>query len=330
MFIIIFSIVALSIAIGIVDYRRFMARRKKVFDTFLVAETKYGEIKYVDIGSKDNPVVLFSTGGGAGIDLVNMLDWLVDRGYRVIAVNRPGYYNMPINTVDSIEGHADIYHEVIKSLGIGEVNVFGVSMGGLSSLYYAQKYPVRSMLLWCAITGKYQPNQEALDSPLGKLVMSDKAKNIISWFMTRSVDLFPKATAANFLKTEANLTKNERNKLAQWVVTDNDEKRRLVQFVHALAPMSQLYPGMMDELEKASSEHTFDWSKINMPVLAYASTVDKDVSPVHPDRLEKHLVNGECRFVKAGGHFTWWGEEGRSVVEGSLQFFDRFNKENGG
>lgn len=322
--ILILLVVALGLAMAILDYRRFIKRRKEVFSTFLQVETRYGKVNYLDIGPKEGPVILFSTGGGAGIDLVNMLDWLTDAGYRIIAVNRPGYYGMPVDTVDSIEGHADIYHEVIKSLGIKEVSVFGVSIGGLSSLYYAQNYPVRSMVLWCPVTGEYHPNQEAVNSPLGKLVMSDKSKDIISWLMTRSVDLFPKVTAASFLKTEAHLDKRERNALAEWVVNDKDEKRRLGLFVHSLAPMSQLYPGMMDEVEKSSSGHTFDWSKIDMPVLAFASTLDKDVSREHFDRLNENLVNGECRFVKAGGHFAWWGEEGKAVVEGSLEFFDQY------
>mgnify|MGYP001791186421 FL=1 len=311
---------------GTLDYRRFVKQRKAVFNSFSEADTKYGKVKYVDIGPKDGPVILFSTGGGAGIDLVEMFDWLVNAGYRMIAVNRPGYYDLPVDAVDSIEGHAAIYHEVITYLGVKEVNVFGVSMGGLSSLYYAQSYPTKSMVLWCPVTGEYHPNQEAVNSPLGKLIMSDKAKDMISWLTTRSVNLFPKAIVASLLNAEAKLDKREIEEIAKSVVQDDDEKRRLIQFVHSLAPMSQIYPGMMDELEKAAQEHHFDWSKIDIPVLAYASPVDKDVSQDHFDRLSTNLVNGEVRFVRAGGHFVWWGSEGEEVREETLNFFDRVNK----
>ena len=310
--------------IGLIDYRCFNNQRKKIYSNFSTADTIYDQVKYIDLGSKDAPVILFSTGGGAGIDSAMTFDWLIDAGYRIIAVNRPGYYNMPVDIVDSIEGHAKIYYEVVKKLGIKEVNIFGLSMGGLSSLYYAQMYPVNSMVLWSPITGEYHPNKEAIKSPLGKLVMSDKAKNIISWMMARFADYFPKAMAASFLSTEADLSKKEINEIAKWVVQNPNEKRRMIQFVHSLTPMNQLFIGMMDEVEKASTNHTFNWEAIDMPVLAYGSIVDKDISRDHFDRLNNYLVNGELRFVKAGGHFCWWGDEGEIVQKETLKFFNTY------
>ncbi len=325
--ILVFLILILALMVGVGDYYYFRAQRKRVLSSFAETDTRYGKVKYLDLGPQEGPVILFSTGGGAGIDIAAAFDWLMERGYRIIAVNRPGYYDMPVDVVDSIEGHAKIYHEVVKSLGIKELNVFGVSMGGLSALYYTQNYAVtvRSMVLWSPVTGEYRPNQEAVNSHLGKLVMSDKAKDIISWLMVRAVYLFPKSIIISFLKTEANLSKRERNTLATWIVNHKAEKKRVRQFVCALAPMSKLYTGMMDEVEKASAPHTFNWGKIDMPVRAFASHVDKDVSRDHFDRLNTHLVNGTCTFVKAGGHFCWWGEDGREVVRESLRFLDRMN-----
>ncbi len=320
-------IVPLAIGLaGAVDYRRFMQQRKAVFDSFLEADTKYGKVKYVDIGPKDGPVILFSTGGGAGIDLVEMFDWLVNAGYRIIAVNRPGYYDLPIDVVDSIAGHAAIYHEVITYLGISEVNVFGVSMGGLSSLYYAQSYPTKSMVLWSPLTGQYLPKKEALESPFAKLFLSPKMQDSISWLMRRTFDLLPGLMLTSLLQAEAEMEKGEIKEVVGAILNDPSEKRRTTQIVHSLAPMSQIYPGMMDELEKTGKEHLFDWSKIDMPVLAYASPIDKDVSQDHFDRLSNNLVNGECRFVRAGGHFVWWGTEGKEVQAETLKFFDQMNK----
>ena len=148
-----------------------------------VAKTKFGKIRYIEIGPPEGDIVLFSTGGGAGYNLVHAFSWLARSGYRIISVNRPGYFDLPVNIVDTIEGHADIYHEVIRSLGITKkINVFGISMGGLSALYYAKKYPTQSLILWSAVTGPYIVNQESADSPLGKLVLSESGKNSFHGF----------------------------------------------------------------------------------------------------------------------------------------------------
>lgn len=318
-------IIVCIITIGWIDYRGFIKDRKKAYEKFLTIDTPYGKVEYLDLGSKDDPVILFSTGGGAGIDCVLALDWITQSGYRVISVNRPGYYNLPLDVVDSIESHAKIYHEVIKTLGISEVNVFGVSMGGLSSLYYAQSYPVKSMVLWSAVTGEYHPNQEATNTPLGRLIMTDKGKNIISWMMLRSTQIFLKATVSSFLKAEADLSPSEIKQLADSIVKDKDAKENLVQFVKSLTPMSELFEGMMDEVKKSALPQSFNWNKINMPVFAAYSTIDKDVGDDHFERLKNNLVNGEFMSLKGAGHFVWWGPEGKAVIRKTIEFLDKTN-----
>lgn|GEM_PF-3444572 len=318
-------IVFIILLVGI-DYTHFIRERNNVREGFLVASTHFGKVEYLDIGPKEGPVILFSTGGGAGIDAVTAFDWLVERGYRIISINRPGYYNLPVDVANSIKEHAKIYYEVIQSLDISEVNVLGVSMGGLSSLYYAQSYPVKSMVLWSAVTKEYRPNQKAINSLLGRLVMTDKGKNLISWMMLRSAQIFPRATIGSFLKTEADLDKRQTNLLINSIVNDEYEKRQLLQFVKSMTPMGALHAGMMDEIEKSALPQSINWDKINMPVLAIHSTIDKDVGYEHFESLKNNLVNGTFISVEAGGHFIWWGPKGREVIRNTLEFFDKINK----
>lgn len=306
---------------GYWDFQRFMRQRRAVAETFLSAPTRFGDVQYLDIGAKEHPAILFSTGGGAGIDLVHMLDWLVEKGFRVIAVNRPGYYDLPIEVADSIEEHAAIYKAVVDYLDIDEVHVFGVSMGALSALYYAQNYRVRSMVLWCPLTGQYQPNQAALDSAFGKLFLSPSFQDVISWLLRRTADWAPSLLLHSLIQAEAELDKPAIKRIVQSILDDGPTQRRAFQFLHSLGPMSQIYPGMMDELEKSAQPQPFDWSAIDMPVQAFASKIDKDVSQDHFVRLEEALVNGRCSYVDVAGHFVWWGPEGAHVEAETLAFF---------
>ena len=240
-----------------------------------------------------------------------------------MAVNRPGYYNLPVDVVDSIKGHADVYHAVVEALGIKKVQVFGVSMGGLSALYYAQKYSTQSLMLWCPLTGEYHPKQEALDSPFAKLFLSPYFQDVISWLMRRAADLSPKLLLYPLLQAEVNLEAQHLQRILKQILNDPFEKAQALKFMHATAPMSKIYTGMMDELEKAAQPQPFDWAQINMPVLAYASKVDNDVPQDHFERLEQELVNGQLKFMQVAGHFVWWGEEGKQVQAETLAFFQQ-------
>ncbi|MCG8538809.1 MAG: alpha/beta hydrolase [Clostridia bacterium] len=312
--------------IGFYDYKKFIESREIVSNRFEVVETKYGKIKYLDIGPKEGDVILFSGGGGTGIDLVYAFDWLTKKGYRLISVNRPGYYGLNVDVVDTLEGHADIYHDVIESLGIKEVNIFGLSMGALSALYYAAKYSTKSLVLWCPITGQYQVNQQSVNSPIGKLVMSKRSKNIISWMLSRFARLFPEVTIRSFLRAEANLDKNKINAIARDVMDSSDGRKSFNQFIDSMAPMSALYEGMMDEVEKSKKPSTINWDNITTPTFAVCSTADKDVSKDHFERIENKLENAIVKYVEAGGHFVWWGNEGEEVIQNTITFFDRYNR----
>ena len=85
--------------------------------------------------------------------------------------------------------------------------------------------------------------------------------------------------------------------------------------------MDQLYDGMIDEVKKASRIIQTDWTTIACPVLAVHSTIDMDVTIDHAERLEQNIPNITMMYVRAGGHFVWWGEEGDKVRQASLDFF---------
>ncbi|BFP42558.1 hypothetical protein FGF1_34030 [Flavobacteriaceae bacterium GF1] len=286
--------------------------------------TIYGNVGYMEIGPQNDETILLSTGGGAGYDAVQAFEWLAQEGFRVVAINRPGYYNLPLEPNYTIETHADIYHEVLTTMGISEkVHVFGVSMGGISALYYANKYPTKSLVLWSAITGKYKVNVSSTNSALGKLVLSKKGKNLISWLLLFSAKYFPKKTIQSFLKTESSLNKKERVSLSKEIVNDPKSKKEFIVFIKSLTPMSALYPGMMDEMVKTTKLGDVNWSGIKCPVFAVYSKIDADVSIDHSQRLAEQISNIKLKYVKAGGHFVWWGKEGEEVKQGTIKFFSK-------
>ena len=81
-------------------------------------QTAYGAVQYLDAGPLKGEIILFSTGGGTSFKAASAFEWMFNEGYRILSINRPGYYDLPLSEVSSIAEHADIYYAVVKSLKI--------------------------------------------------------------------------------------------------------------------------------------------------------------------------------------------------------------------
>ncbi len=292
-------------------------------DTYLdgIAPTTFGKVRYMEIGPRDGEVILFATGGAVGYDSVRAFDWLAKKGFRLICVNRPGYYDLPIDSILALDAHADIYHKVLISIGIKKsVHVFGVSMGGLSALYYAKKHPTKSLVIWSGVSGKYVVNEESENSTMGKLVLSKHGKKSVSSLLKLSARFFPKSTIKTFLKASANLNRKQRTAIATQIVNNKNAKKEFLLFVESMTPMDALFQGTMDEVDKAAKLEDVDWSTIQCPTFAVYSTVDKDVSLEHAKRLEQMIQGIRMKYVIAGGHYVWWGIEGERVKKATISF----------
>lgn len=317
--------IALSFAVAlaalvVIDFLRWRSARRAVQRSFQIAHVRGFDVPYLVVGPPDGPPVLLSTGGGSGIDSVHAMPWLTDAGYRLIAICRPGYYGVPLEAAPSLRAQADLYAEVLCALGVREpVHVFGVSAGGPTALHYAAKHPTRSLLLWSAVTGRYIPNQESMDSALGRLVLSTRGQALISWLLSRSARWMPRTTMATFLRTESTLGAPEIDVVVEQTLASAVHRRRFRTFVDSTTPMTELYTGMMHELHEMGEDWTADWARIRAPTLAVASPVDKDVGADHIERVARQLLSATILEVRAGGHFVWWGHEGEDVIEASLQ-----------
>lgn len=316
-------IVALTVVLAVLgavsfDHVRWRRSRRDVEHSFPRMATSIGPVPYLDIGPRDGPPALVATGGGSGIDFLHSLDWLVEAGHRVLAISRPGYYGVPIDAAPELADHADLYAEVIRALGIGRVHVLGISAGGPSALHYAARHPTCSLTLWCAVTGAYRPDEAALKSPLGRLVLSRFGQSMISWMLSRAARWMPRATMTTFLRTESRLDPDAIRELVDDELASPARRRRFSAFVDSTTPMTELYAGMMHEMERMGRDWSPDWAAIAAPTLAIASCVDADVPPTHDQRIEHNLVAARVVRVRAGGHFVWWGAEGRRVIATTL------------
>jgi pimeloyl-ACP methyl ester carboxylesterase len=114
----------------------------------MTAET-YGmasppEVAYVELNPEGQRTMVFIHGLGSYLKFWRyQLDVFAAQGYRVIAVDLPGYgkSDKPASFPYTMEAMADAVREVVHTLGIQKPVLVGHSMGGQTALSYAIRYP---------------------------------------------------------------------------------------------------------------------------------------------------------------------------------------------
>jgi pimeloyl-ACP methyl ester carboxylesterase len=102
------------------------------------------ELAYVELNPEGARTLVFIHGLGSYLKFWRyQLDAFAAQGYRVIAVDLPGYgkSDKPASFPYTMEAMADAVRELVQTLGVEHPVLVGHSMGGQTALSYAIRYP---------------------------------------------------------------------------------------------------------------------------------------------------------------------------------------------
>jgi pimeloyl-ACP methyl ester carboxylesterase len=110
------------------------------------------EVAYVELNPQGAQTLVFIHGLGSYLKFWRyQLDDFAARGYRVLAVDLPGYgkSDKPASFPYTMEAMADVVHEFAQKLHAPQPILVGHSMGGQTALSYALRYPqdVKALVL---------------------------------------------------------------------------------------------------------------------------------------------------------------------------------------
>jgi len=101
-------------------------------------------VSYVEMNPRGERAVVFIHGLGSYLKFWRyQLDTFARKGYRVIALDLPGYgkSDKPASFPYTMEAMADVVRELCQALGVRRPVLVGHSMGGQTALSYAIRYP---------------------------------------------------------------------------------------------------------------------------------------------------------------------------------------------
>ena len=302
-----------------ISFRRWKRSAIKVMDDGEVMKTATGEIHYKLTG--EGPVLFFMHGGPGGIDQGILIGDMVQEGYSILVVSRPGYLRTPFVPL-SYEEQVDQYAELLDKLNIDKVVAMGYSAGGPLALNFANKYPERThaLVMEAGVSTVYEmPDEEYMDSFWVKLFTKNSIQDFLSWITVIAIRFAFKMTFKSIIKLETLLDKESIKKFADLVSNDKERRMWLKKFMNTTVPMSIRKLGLNHDVELLTSIEKIPVDNINAKSLLVYSKDDNDVKWLHAEYLETNLKDFEL-LVTHGGHFMWVGEDMDKIKLKRIEF----------
>lgn len=318
-------IVVLIILLRICFVRWKKSATKVLDDGEVMKTSDGGEIHYKLIG--EGPVLFFMHGGPGGIDQAYLLNHLVEEGYSLLVVSRPGYLRTPFVPL-SYEEQVDQYVELLNKLAIDKVVVHGASAGGPLALNFANKYPERiyALILEAGVSTVFEAQSEAQDSFWMKLFMSDRIQDFLSWITVIIIRIAFKMTFKSIIRLETLLDKAGIKKFTDLVSNDKERRRWVMDFMNTTVPMSIRKLGLNHDIELLTSIENIPVDNINVKSLLVYSKDDNDVKWLNAEYLIANLKDFEL-LETHGGHFMWIGEDMDKIKSKRIEFLKSINFE---
>ena len=319
-------VVVVFIILLIIGFKRWKKFAIRVIDDGEVMETAMGKIHYKLTG--EGPVLFFMHGGPGGIDQGFFLDYLVQEGYSLLVVSRPGYLRTPFVPL-SYEEQVDQYVELLDKLAIDKVVAMGYSAGGPLALNFANKYPERThaLVMEAGVSTVYEnPSEEVMDSFWAKLFLSNKIQDFLSWITVIFIKIAFKMAFKSIIGMETLLDKEGIKKFTDLVSIDKERRMWLIKLIDTTVPMSLRKLGLNHDVELLTSIEKIPVDNINVKSLLVYSKEDNDVKWLNAEYLETNLKDFEL-LVTHGGHFMWIGEDMDKIKSKRIEFLKSINFE---
>jgi pimeloyl-ACP methyl ester carboxylesterase len=271
-------------------YRRDMkaARARLATVDRRVVPTEWGAVEYAERGSGEPVLVVHGIFQGCDGGLFITLDLCPDR--RVIAPSRFGYLGSSMPPGATPAAQADALDALLDALGIGEIDVIGISAGTTSALQLALRHPARVKHL-VVISGNLPGGRSAVVQPAW-------ARMLYGDFPLWAIKVF----AAHTMTYLAGVPKT-------YPLT-GDDARFVSEFIDSIFPIASKVQGVIfDAFVSNADVNNCDLEAITVPTLLVHTKDDPLASYDAALRAAGRIPGARLVSLESGGHLIVGGAE---------------------
>jgi pimeloyl-ACP methyl ester carboxylesterase len=246
-----------------------------------------GQPETIDVNGR--PTVIMHAGDGAPFvylhsTLGESFMWLPfykkwAKEFRVLVPTHPGFgQSGGFDQIDSIEDMAFHYVELFDALGLDEVCLGGVSLGGWIAAEFACRWPERVKKLWIADAPGFWVDEQPLPDLFR--VMQDRNK------LRELLFLDPQSFVADL------------------VVRDTPNDQQLMTAYQSMTVLARLMWEKPYDPKLGQRLH-----RIRCPVLLLWGAEDRLVPPAYGEAYRKYLPQAEWQLIPQCGHLPMFEKE---------------------
>jgi pimeloyl-ACP methyl ester carboxylesterase len=252
-----------------------------------LAETSVGTIEYKIYGDK-GPVILLMHGTPGGYDQGGPIE-----GYRVLSVSRPGYLRTPLQVGKTPAEQAKALSDLLESLNIEKVCVWGASGGGPSAISFAALYPEKTsaLFLLMAVSQSWEPNEEK---------PSFMRSDFLTWAIGSLMENDSILKAA--LKV---LVPNPNTR--QLILEDHEKIEKVKKLLWTTWPPSKRYMGELNDINQFKSL-ALPASKIKIPTLIIHGSEDINAPVSQSKKLAEQIPGSKLIILEGVDHIGFFSK----------------------
>ena len=245
-----------------------------------VISTKWGTVEYAERGNGDPVFVVHGICHNCVGGLLSVRGLFPDR--RVIAPSRFGYLgsSMPPNATPA--GQADALATLLDALGIGEIDVIGLSAGATSALQLALRHPEKVKHL-AVLVGNLPGSPTAVVQPSSTKRVN---RQLIMW----ALRTFAPSTMARLVAA-----------VPKGFAMTGEERRFVSEFIDSLFPVSS--EGFnFDAFISNADVNGYNLEAISVPTLIVHTKDDQLASHEASKRAAERIHGARFVSLASGGH----------------------------
>jgi pimeloyl-ACP methyl ester carboxylesterase len=265
--------------------------KKLQYGARVLLSRKGGQPETIDVRGRstvllhggDGPafVYLHSTLGEAHLWLPFYQSWA--KSFTVYVPTHPGFgQSGGFDEIDTIEDMAFHYVELFDALGLDEVILGGVSLGGWIAAEFAVRWPERVKRLWLSGAPGLWVEEQPLPDLFRVMAQPDRLRRL----------LFHDPDGA----------------LATMIIGDNPDNERRLMAYQSMTVLGRLIWERPYDPKLAARLH-----RVGCPTLLLWGANDRLVPPAYGEAYRKHLPHAELQTIPSCGHLAMFEKEAEFV-----------------
>ena len=271
-------------------------------------------IEYDAIGAGPTILALHGTPGGHDQALA-VLRPFAARGFRVLAVARPGYLGTSLDVGRTAAEQADAVAGLLEHLGTGPVVVAGFSGGGPTAIELAVRHADKTgaLFLLSAVTDRHS----TIGSPLTRRVaLSDGAGALLRAVFNRS----PAFGTRILLQQLSTLKGAALAAHVRALVADASDRERIREFLATMTQAAKRRPGLQNDVEQQARWRRPSLEAVTCPILVVHGRADGSVPFSHAESVVRDCPSASLVAVDGGSHLCFVGPGSAEANERVVAF----------